>query len=122
MSMIPNTIYEGDNKDILPNFPDKSIDLIYLDPPFFSNKQYEVIWNDGAEIRSFEDRWKGGIYNYVEWMKERLQLCKNVLKDTGSIYLHCDYHSDGYLRVVMDEIFALPFIIALYCSCSCCVS
>ncbi len=38
-----------------------SVYLIYLDPQFFSNRQYEVIWDDEAEVRSFEDRWKGGI-------------------------------------------------------------
>lgn len=105
MTMIPNTIYEGDNKDILPNFTEKSIDLIYLDPPFFSNKKYEIIWNDGAEIRAFEDRWKGGIFNYIEWMKPSLLECKRILKDTGSIYLHCDYHANSHLRILMDEIF-----------------
>lgn len=40
----PNTIYCGDNLDIMRNIPDESVDLIYLDPPFFSNRQYGVIW------------------------------------------------------------------------------
>ena len=56
-----NSIYCGDCKDILKKFPDKSVDLIYADPPFFSNRHYEIIWKDGAEIRAFGDRWKGGI-------------------------------------------------------------
>ena len=43
---------------------------VYLDPPFFSNRNYEVIWGDEAEVRSFEDRWEGGI-NYINWMKSR---------------------------------------------------
>jgi len=103
--MIPNTIYEGDNKDILPNFQEKSIDLIYADPPFFSNRHYELIWNDGAEIRAFEDRWKGGIENYIAWMEERLTECKRILKDTGTMYLHCDYHANAHLRLLMDKIF-----------------
>ena len=59
----PNTIYCGDNLDVLRRFPEKCVDLIYADPPFFSNKKYEVIWDDGYEILGFEDRWKGGINN-----------------------------------------------------------
>jgi DNA modification methylase len=58
---LENVIYCGDNLTWLKQFPDKCIDLIYLDPLFFSNKHYEVIFNDGEEIRAFEDNWKGGI-------------------------------------------------------------
>jgi DNA modification methylase len=60
----PNTICCGDCKGVLSKFPNECVDLIYTDPPFFSNRHYEVIWKDGAEIRSFGDRWKGGIENY----------------------------------------------------------
>ena len=52
--------------------PRESVDLIYLDPPFFSNRTYEVIWGDEAEVRSFEDRWEGGIQVYAAWMRERI--------------------------------------------------
>jgi DNA modification methylase len=81
------------------------VDLIYLDPPFFSNRHYEVIWGDGYELRAFEDRWKGGINNYVSWMKDRLAECYRVLKPTGSMYLHCDWHASHYLKVEMDRLF-----------------
>jgi DNA modification methylase len=100
-----NTIYCGDCKDVLKQFPEKSVDLIYADPPFFSNQQYEVIWGDGYEIRAFEDRWKGGINNYQDWMTEKLKECERVLKDTGSMYLHCDWHASHYLKTSMDDIF-----------------
>lgn len=100
-----NLIYCGDNLEILAKFPEKSVDLIYADPPFFSNKNYEIIWGNGAEMKVYEDRWKGGINVYIEWMKERLWQCYRVLRDTGSIYLHCDWHASHRLRVAMDEIF-----------------
>jgi len=100
-----NAIYEGDNLEVLSKFPDNSADLIYADPPFFSNKHYEVIWKDGAEIRAFEDRWKGGIENYIAWMEPRIREAHRVLKDTGSMYLHCDWHADAHLRILMDKIF-----------------
>ncbi|HXQ92816.1 MAG TPA: DNA methyltransferase, partial [Nitrososphaerales archaeon] len=101
-----NTIYCGDCRDVLRLFPEKSVDLIYADPPFFTNEQYEVIWKDGSEVRAFEDRWKGGIENYIGWMNERVEQCYRVLKDTGSMYLHCDPHASHYLKVeVMDKLF-----------------
>lgn len=102
---LENVIYCGDNLTWLKKFPDKCIDLIYLDPPFFSNRNYEVIFNDGEEIRSFEDRWKGGINHYVEWMRERVFELHRVLKETGSFYLHCDWHASHYLKAMCDDIF-----------------
>jgi len=74
-------------------------------PPFFSNKQYEVLWGDGYELRSFEDRWKGGINNYIAWMEPRLRECHRVLKEKGTMYLHCDSHANAHLRILMDKIF-----------------
>ena len=84
---LENIIYCGDNLTWLKKFPDKCIDLIYLDPPFFSNKNYEVIFDDGEEIRSFEDRWKGVINHYIEWMKDRVFESHRMLNDTGSFWL-----------------------------------
>ena len=104
--MKTNVIYCGDCAKVMINhIPDDSIDLIYVDPPFFSNKQYEVLWGDGYEIRAFEDRWKGGIENYVSWMEPKLRECHRVLKGTGSLYLHCDWHANAHLRILMDRIF-----------------
>ena len=52
-----NMLYCGDNLQQLSRYvPAESVDLVSLDPPFFSNKKYEVIWGDEAEVRSFEDR------------------------------------------------------------------
>jgi len=104
--METNTIYCGDNAEVMRKYIlDNSIDLIYADPPFFSDKQYEVIWGDGYELRAFEDRWKGGINNYIAWMKPRMKECHRVLKDIGSLYLHCDWHAKAYLKVMLDSIF-----------------
>lgn len=103
--METNTIYEGDNLEILSKFPSEGIDLIYLDSPFFSNQQYEKIWGDKAEIMSFKDRWMGGIEHYISWMEPRLRECHRILKKTGSIYLHCDWHANAHLRILMDKIF-----------------
>ena len=104
--METNAIYCGDCNEVMVNhIPDSSIDLIYIDPPFFSNKQYEVIWGDGYELRAFEDRWKGGINNYIAWMEPKIRECRRVLKESGSIYLHCDWHATAHLRIMMDRVF-----------------
>ena len=101
-----NTLYCGDNLDALKKYvKDESVDLIYIDPPFFSNRHYEVIWGDEAEVRSFEDRWEGGINVYIEWMRIRVEELYRVLKPTGSFYLHCDWHANAHLRIMMDEMF-----------------
>jgi DNA modification methylase len=104
--MDTNIIYCGDNSEVMrTHIPDNSVDLIYADPPFFSNKQYEVLWEDGYELRAFEDRWKGGINNYLAWMEPKLKECHRALKETGSMYLHCDWHASHHLHVLMEKIF-----------------
>jgi DNA modification methylase len=101
-----NQLILGDNLEIMRKMENESIDLIYLDPPFFSNRNYEVIWGDKGEVHSFEDRWSGGVDHYIAWLKERVAEMHRLLKPTGSIYLHCDWHADAYIRVfILDEIF-----------------
>jgi len=104
--MIENKLILGDNLEKLKNFENECVDLIYLDPPFFSNRNYEIIWGDDGEIRSFQDRWAGGIEHYLDWLKERVEQMHRILKPTGSIFLHCDWHADAYIRVnILDKIF-----------------
>ena len=106
LTLPTNRLILGDNLHILKTLEEESVDLIYLDPPFFSNRNYEVIWGDANEMRSFEDRWMGGIEHYIAWLKERVELMYRVLKKTGSLFLHCDWHADAYIRVdILDRIF-----------------
>ena len=102
---ITNKLICGDNLEELKKLPKESVDLIYIDPPFFTHKQYEVVWGDEAEIRSFEDRWEGGIEHYIGWLKPRIQAMYETLKPTGSFYLHCDWHANAHIRIMLDEIF-----------------
>ncbi|MDR1562311.1 MAG: site-specific DNA-methyltransferase [Dysgonamonadaceae bacterium] len=101
-----NQLILGDNLTILQKIKSETVDLIYLDPPFFSNKNYEIVWGDAGEIRSFQDRWAGGVDHYIVWLKERVIEMHRVLKSTGSIFLHCDWHANSYIRVyILDKIF-----------------
>ncbi|GAB3334790.1 hypothetical protein GCM10027299_43240 [Larkinella ripae] len=104
--MFINQLLLGDNLEVLREMESNSVDLIYLDPPFFSNKIYEVIWGDKGEVRSFEDRFSGGIDHYIAWLKERVIEMHRVLKPTGSIFLHCDWHAAANIRVhILDKVF-----------------
>ena len=85
--------------------PSESVDLVYIDPPFFSNRVYNVIWGDEHEKRSFSDIWEGGLDGYLIWLNARLYEMKRLLKPTGSIYVHCDWHASHYIKVEMDKIF-----------------
>lgn len=101
-----NQLILGDNLEILKQLPSESVDLIYLDPPFFSNRNYEVIWGDEGEIRSFQDRWSGGIEHYIGWLKERVQEMHRLLKSSGAIFLHCDWHAYAEIKVfILDKVF-----------------
>jgi site-specific DNA-methyltransferase (adenine-specific) len=104
--MTVNKLILGDNLEILKGMEADSVDLIYLDPPSFSNRNYEVIWGDAGEVRSFQDRWAGGIDHYIAWLKERVVEMHHILKPMGSIFLHCDWHANAYIRVdILDRIF-----------------
>jgi len=68
----------GDCLTLLAEFPPESIDLVYLDPPFMS----------GRDWGAFDDRWGGGISEYLTFMRERLVQLHHILKPAGSLYLH----------------------------------
>lgn len=101
----PNRLIWGDNLHVMRQIESNSIDLIYMDPPFFSGRQYNVMWGDANEVRSFNDIWEGGMTGYLIWLNARLYEAKRLLKPTGSIYLHCDWHASHYIKVEMDKIF-----------------
>ena len=101
----PNRLVWGDNLHVMRQISTNSVDLIYIDPPFFSGRQYNIIWGDNNELRSFNDIWEGGMDGYLVWLNARLYEMKRVLKPTGSIYVHCDWHASHYIKVEMDKIF-----------------
>jgi DNA modification methylase len=125
-----STFYHGDCLFVMRHdIPPDSVDLIYLDPPFFTGKVQKGAWQPGAMEISFEDSrqfwadkaeamrekapgWlrhiaiqRPDFASYLYYMMERLQACRHVLKLTGNIYLHCDWRASHYLKMVMDEVF-----------------
>jgi DNA modification methylase len=97
-------IYCGDNLEQLRKLPGACVDLIYIDPPFNSNRNYEVFWGETKEKRAFEDR-HASTQAYIEFMRPRCVELHRVLKKTGSFYYHCDWHASHYVKVMLDQIF-----------------
>src|SRR2546427_1718583 len=97
-------IYCGDNLEQLRKLPDACVDLIYIDPPFNSNRNYEVFWGETKEKRAFADR-HASTQAYIEFMRPRCVELYRVLKKTGSFYYHCDWHASHYVKVMLDQIF-----------------
>ena len=95
--MKTNTIQLGDNLEVMRGMDSGCIDLIATDPPF----------NTGKDWVQFNDKWEGGMKGYLKFMEPRLQEMHRLLKETGSIYLHCDSNASHYLKVMMDGVFGM---------------
>ena len=98
--LVPNELYLGDNLQVLRSLPSKSVDLIYIDPPFFSGRNYNLIWGDDNELRTFGDIWEDGLPSYLEWLNARLWEMARVLKgywlNLCTLRLACEpLHQDG---------------------------
>ena len=91
-------IYHSDCLDLIPKIK-KKINLIYIDPPFFTQQDFK----NKEGIVAFTDKWT--MDYYLSYMKKRLILMREILEPTGSIYLHCDPTASHYLKVLMDDIF-----------------
>ena len=130
------TMWTGDNLDIMRGMNSESVDLIYLDPPFNSNKNYSAPIGSEAAGAAFKDTWTlddvdvawhgeiaeqdpavysvidaagvahgAGMKSYLIMMAVRLIEMRRLLKETGSIYLHCDPTASHYLKMLVDSIF-----------------
>ena len=116
-----NRLIWGDNKlvmaSLLKEFKGK-IDLIYIDPPFDVGADFtmnvpigdesETVGKDQStlEMVAYRDMWGKGTDSYLHMMYERLVLMRELLSETGSIYVHCDWHVGHYLKLLMDVVFS----------------
>ena len=146
--MQTGALYYGDCLEVMRKWPSRCVDLIYLDPPFNSKANYNVLFGAGtsggkkidlAQLTAFTDTWQwnedahrrvelithavdhpahlaisalrklypngSGMLSYLSYMAERLADMRRVLKNTGSIYLHCDPIASHYLKIIMDDVF-----------------
>ena len=114
-----NILIWGDNKLVMSSLLKQGwagkINLIYIDPPFFTGADFTIRTKVGdeqiekepsiIEERAYKDTWSGGIASYLQYMYERLVLMRELLAENGSIYVHLDWHVGHYVKVLMDEIF-----------------
>jgi len=114
-----NLLIWGDNKLVMSSLIKQGwageINLIYIDPPFFTGADFTVRTKLGdeqiekepsiIEERAYRDTWSGGIASYLKYMYERLVLMRDLLAENGSIYVHLDWHVGHYVKVMMDDIF-----------------
>ncbi len=98
------TILQGDCRELLTTLKYASVDLIYLDPPFFTQKTHSLVNRDNTAEFTFEDRWSS-LSEYLSFMQDVLNGCQPVLKDTGSVFLHCDKSASHHLRELLDDVF-----------------
>ena len=101
-----NSLYHGDCKEIFSFLKNDSVNLIYLDPPFFTNREFEIHDNNNNRLY-FKDSWENNINKYLDFMNDVLNQSMRVLKKTGLIFLHCDYHASHYLKIELDKTFGL---------------
>ena len=133
---VNRTMWTGDNLDIMRGMNSNCVDLIYLDPPFNSNKNYSAPVGSEAAGAAFKDTWtlddvdlawhgeiadrepalhdviaaagsahSAGMKSYVIMMAVRLLEIKRILKEEGTVYLHCDPSASHYLKLIMDAVF-----------------
>lgn len=99
-----NLVLQGDCLKLLKTTPSESIDLIYLDPPFFTQKNHNLKNKSGNKSYGFSDKWLSRD-EYIQYLALRLFECKRVLKNTGSLFLHCDKTASHYLKICLDQVF-----------------
>lgn len=111
-----NRIYWGDNLQVMSHLLKEfrgKVNLVYIDPPFDSKADYKKkIDLKGQQVENnlntFEEKQYTDIWTndeYLQFMYERLILARELLAEDGSIYLHCDFHKNHFLRCILDEIF-----------------
>lgn len=104
MSYALNQVVKGDCLTELAKLDSFSADLVYLDPPFFTNKKHTAVTRDRSQKFSFGDFWHG-LEDYAKFMEERIEQIHRILKSTGSIFVHCDANANFLLRALLDDIF-----------------
>ncbi len=147
LALKPDTLYSGDCFDVMQQWDDGCVDLIYLDPPFNSGANYNIIFgkdkkgrelDERAQFTAFGDTWnytnkaderiaailddprhlahnaidglkliipESPMLAYLSYMADRVAEMHRLLKDTGSLYLHCDPTASHYLKIILDDIF-----------------
>ncbi|MDY0254830.1 MAG: site-specific DNA-methyltransferase [Tenuifilaceae bacterium] len=101
--METNKIYHGNCVERLKEIEANKVDLIYFDPPFFTQRKHSLTNKDNSKTYEFDDKYNS-IQEYLELVENVLLESKRILKNTGSVFLHCDKTASHNIRVVMDKV------------------
>jgi site-specific DNA-methyltransferase (adenine-specific) len=99
-------VIQGDCLDILSKQPAGSADLVYIDPPFLTQKTHTLKTRDGSRTFSFSDLWDSH-EEYAQFLFDRLQICRQAMAPTASLYFHCDRNAVHIARLILDDIFGV---------------
>nr|MDO8109132.1 DNA methyltransferase [Candidatus Sigynarchaeota archaeon] len=104
-----NLLFWGDNIDVMGHLLATGyggkVNLIYIDPPFFSGGKFSVRAPGGKFSSAYKDTWSEGLAQYLDYMHGRLKLMHELLCDGGTMYVHLDWHVSHYVKILLDEIF-----------------
>lgn len=99
----PDRLILGDNLAVMRALPDASLDLVYIDPPFFTGREHRLTNGDAA----FDDGWSDGLGEYLAWLRKRFLEMRRLLRQSGVLVVHCDWHAGHYIKVELDSIFGI---------------
>ena len=97
-------VRHGDCLAVVGGLTTESVDLVYVDPPFFTQKTHSLVTRDRTTTFRFSDEWKSRL-EYIEFLRVRLKQFRRVLKATGSLFFHCDTNASHHIRCLLDEVF-----------------
>lgn len=104
--MEANNIYLGNCIVRIKEIESNTVDLIYFDPPFYTQKKHTLVTRDSSKKYEFSDSWES-LDDYLNLIESCLIECERVLKNTGSVFLHCDKVASHYIRVTLDKVFGM---------------
>jgi DNA modification methylase len=119
---IDNRLFLGDNLSVMTSLLyeyEGRINLIYADPPFFTNRKYSARIGRGEDSRKpdqwqtadgYHDNWDG-LDSYLDFLYQRLSIMYRLLAPNGTLYLHLDWHADSYARLLLDELFGADHLL-----------
>lgn len=99
-----NRLAYGDCLDVMRTLPSGSFDVIYIDPPFCTGKDFHLHNGDPRSVPSFSDTWEDGLQEYLDWLEERLIEMRRLLQPAGALFVHLDWHAVHYVKVMLDRL------------------
>jgi site-specific DNA-methyltransferase (adenine-specific) len=97
-------VHHGDCLTVGRSLAGESVDLVYVDPPFFTQKTHSLTTRDRTTKFEFSDEWSSRT-EYLEFLRLRLREFRRILKSTGSLFFHCDTNASHHIRCLLDEVF-----------------